>query len=70
MSPRGGFVENIRHGFVGCLQRLRVDLAELPLHGSSSVGVLRDVHDIDFHCDGVYIPGLLFHLGLALVKCF
>jgi len=62
MSGHRGFVENIRHGFVGCLQRVRVDRVDLPLHGSSSVGVLRNVNDIEFHCDGVYIPGLPFNL--------
>jgi len=49
--------ENIKQGFVGCLQQIRIDLVDLPLHGSSSVGVLQNIHDIDFHCDGIYIPG-------------
>ena len=55
--------ENIRQGFIGCLQKIRIDLVDLPLHGSSSVGVLQNLHDIEFHCRGVYIPGQL--LGIS-----
>jgi len=49
--------ENIQQGFVGCLQKIRIDLVDLPLHGSSSVGMLQNIHDIEFHCHGIYIPG-------------
>jgi len=56
--------EKLQHGFVGCLQKIRIDLVDLPLHGSSSVGTLLNLHDIDFHCRGVYIPGLLSDISL------
>ena len=51
--------ENIHQGFIGCLQQIRIDLVDLPLHGSSSVGVLLNIHDVEFHCQGIYIPGQL-----------
>ena len=54
-------VEHIQQGFIGCLQKIRIDLVDLPLYGSSSVGVLRDMHDIEFHCHGIYIPGEMLH---------
>jgi len=53
--------EDIQHGFVGCLQKIRIDLVDLPLHGSSSVGRLLDIHDVEFHCDGIYIPGQIIY---------
>ena len=56
--------QNIRRGFVGCLQKIRIDLVDLPLHGISTVGVLRDIHDVEFHCQGVYIPGQLLDTSL------
>ena len=56
--------EHIERGFIGCLQKIRIDLVDLPLHGSSSVGVLQNLHDIEFHCQGIYIPGQI--LGISL----
>ena len=57
-------LENIQHGFIGCLKKIRIDLVDLPLHGSSSVGVLQNTRDIEFHCDGIYIPGEIVSISL------
>jgi len=58
--------ENIQKGFVGCLQHIRIDHVDLPLHGSSSVGMFQSLHDVEFHCQGIYIPGQL--LGIVLYR--
>jgi len=57
--------ENIQRGFIGCLQKIRIDHVDLPLHGSSSVGRLRNIHDVEFHCRGIYIPGKLLSIFLC-----
>ena len=61
--------ENIRQGFIGCLQKIRIDLVDLPLHGSSTVGVLRNIHDIEFHCQGIYIPGQIYDIFCSCQLC-
>lgn len=53
-----GAFADVRNGFVGCMQRIRIDLVDLPLYGGSSVAVLQGMQDIEFHCRGPYIPGL------------
>ena len=62
VSARG--LEQVGRGFIGCLQKVRIDLVDLPLHGSSSVGVLQNMHDIEFHCQGIYIPGEILDISL------
>jgi len=52
-----GAFDDVRNGFVGCMQRIRIDLVDLPLLGGSSVAVLNGMQDIEFHCRGIYIPG-------------
>jgi len=49
--------EDVRQGFVGCMQKIKIDTVDLPLAGSSSVAVLQHLQDIEFHCRGSYIPG-------------
>ena len=42
--------KDIRQGFVGCMQKIKTDRIDLPLVGSSSVGVLQQMEEVEFHC--------------------
>jgi protocadherin Fat 1/2/3 len=52
-----GAFDDVRNGFVGCMQHIRIDRVDLPLYGGSTVAVLQAVQDIEFHCKGIYLPG-------------
>ncbi len=47
----------VRAGLVGCMKNLKIDDKPLPLSGSSPVAVLQDLEQIEFHCNGIYVPG-------------
>jgi protocadherin Fat 1/2/3 len=50
-------LEDIRNGFIGCMNNVKLDGIELPLSGSASVAVLQNINNIEFHCHGTYTPG-------------
>lgn len=54
--------EDVKQGFVGCMNHVKMDGVELPLAGSAPVGILQNYKDIEFHCRGTYIPGENFLL--------
>ena len=48
---------DVKNGYVGCMKSIKIDNVELPLTGSSSVGVVQKVYDVENHCRGIYVPG-------------
>ena len=48
---------DVLSGFEGCLKSISLGNEELPLTGSNSVGVMQQLHDVEFHCRGLYLEG-------------
>lgn len=52
--------DDVRMGFAGCMDNLRIDGILLPLHqsGSSIVATLRRFVNVEFHCHSLFDPGI------------
>jgi len=61
-------LDNVEHGFIGCMKKIRIDHVDLPLQGSSAVGLLQNTRDVEYHCDGIYIPGMIRSVVVVVVS--
>ena len=61
--------ENVREGFKGCMRNVRIEGMDLPLQGSNRVGSFVGQKDLEYHCNGPYVPGE-FYVLICLTFCF
>ena len=62
--------KDISMGFIGCIRDIIIDGVKLPLAGGSSVAQFKNTHNVEFHCRGDYVPGMILCGCFCISLCF
>ena len=62
--------KDISMGFIGCIRDIIIDGVKLPLAGGSSVAQFKNTHNVEFHCRGDYVPGMILRARYDSVWLF
>lgn len=49
--------DDVFKGYMGCLRNMKIEGILLPLENNNAIGTVKKLHNVDFHCPDIYIPG-------------